>query len=450
MTVTWNRQVELVHPPGEQGLPERVEEFLDVFNQTQSDDVLPWILRPMLGEQFVSHEGRSLIPRLSLARHILASQFRARGVYALSQGPVTFAMDGTNLRRVLEPIITARSTTVAEVRRKLPELNRKHLAHWTGIASSYAEGLLRASKRAGIRVQRGQIHEYCFAGARAIARAHGLLDDGQTRLLVVATQHAANMRALLAVGRRRGVASLYFPHAPAAANRQYADLPVDFAGLRGPGEVLLYRRYGVRRELDSVGNPAVDDIVDFESLTLSQPPVLAVSPHSPAVLADLFKLTASVLGDRDVLVAPHPRSDVNQLIRLLPARWRLSSYARTIDLLRNGPRFVLQHSSGIAWEALFLGIPVIQIGYAQAPPGYPLIAPPFVLSAHSTETLAYSVAAATERGQDAGSRDELRSWARHWCDSVGRGARESCVGLIERSLGQGPRPEALLDGWRSA
>jgi hypothetical protein len=361
---------------------------------------------------------------------------------------VAFAIDGTNLRRVLRPIIETRGATAGDALAILPVLDRRRLLHWTRLATSYGEALIHASKQAGIPVRSSEVRKYCLSGARSLTRAEGILRGSQTRLLVVATQHAPNMRALLATARSRGIASIYFPHAPVAANRQYVDLPVDHAGLRGAGEVDLYRQRGMLAALRVVGNPAVADLIEGEPNVLTEAPVFAVSDHPHAVLRDLFKLTASVLGRDHVLVAPHPRSDLGELVRLMPPSWQLWSNGSTFDLLRRGPKFVVQHSSGVAWEALALGISVIQLNYLDTPANYPLIAEPSVLFAHSTASMSRATAEATSRSSDRAGREELRRWAAYWCNPVGRQAREACVALIEQALEDGQRPEVLLDGWR--
>lgn len=449
--VTSTREVELAEPPAEIGRREEVEQFLDRFHEGWPSGVLEWVLRPMLHERFLGPvPGSSLPAPLELARHLATAQVRARGVRVLVQGGAAFAIDGTNLRRVLEPIVETRRSAAGDAFRVVPVLDRRRLLHWTRHATSYAGSLIRASEQAGIPVPSAEVRRYCLGGARALTRAEGILRASDTRVLVVATQHAPNVRALLATARDRGIASVYLPHAPVAANRQYFDLPVDYAGLRGMGEVDVYRRQGVSADLPLVGNPALDDLEEGEPSGLAEPPVFAAPTQAPAVLEQLFRLIASVLGDEHLLVSPHPRSDREELTRLTPPSWRLWPGGRTFDLLRRGPKFVLQHSSGVAWEALALGIPVVQLGYPGEQSNYPLIAPPSVLFAHSTASLSRAVAEATSRSTDLSGREELRAWAGYWCNSVGRRARESCAALVEQARQDGPRPEVILDGWRDA
>jgi hypothetical protein len=432
----------------DEGAVRGLELYLDRFHEGRAWGSLEWILRPMLHEPFLGRAGRPGSHVALLASHVLSAQVRRRGVRAYSQAPVTFAIDGVNLARVLTPIMMARRPISGKALRILPEMDQQQLLRCTKLATGYATSLVRTAREVGLPVSATQVHQYCLAGARALARANSLVKTGRTKLLVVGTQHAPNMRALLAIARQREIPSVYFPHAPAADNRQYADLPCDYAGLRGAGEVHLYRRLGVDGDLPVVGNPAVPDVIGGQPRTLSEDPVFAVSPHPPAVLADLFRLAASVLGGENVVVAPHPRSDVRHLMRFMPPSWRLVPGGRTLDVLRRGPRFVVQHSSGVAWEALALGIPVIQIGYVDARANYPLIASPFALFAHSTATLSDAVEEASRRSSRRDDRDELRRWATHWCGSVGREATEACSALIQQALAGGPRPELLLDGWR--
>jgi hypothetical protein len=447
MTIVSNSQIVLRNHPKTAALQD-VQPFLNRFHETWPLDELEWVLRPMLHESFMNSARWLSRKRMGVhLSHYVASQFPSRGVQLLNQGGLGFGLDGTNLRRVLEPLIEARIPLAGYPRRQLPISDRRRLAYWTRLANEYAQSLIQAAREEDVQTPASPILSFCLAGARAMTRAEGILDKAGLSALVVATQHAPNMRALIATARRRGIPSTYFPHAPTAANRQYADLPTDFAGLRGIGDVELYRRYGASGDLSVVGNPSVDDI-NTEPSVLGQTPVLAVSPHPPAVLQDVFRLTASVLGDREILVAPHPRSDLRILLHLMPAKWRLWSGQRTLKLLSRGPSFVIQHSSGVAWEALFLGIPVIEIGYVDTPASYPVIAQPYVLFADSTQSLSAAVEEAMNRSADRQARDELREWASYWCSLVGRRAREACIELIDLSVSHGARQKALLDGWR--
>ena len=440
--------IELLQRPDRQRHHSLVESFLDRFHETWPCGVLEWVLRPMLHQPFVkSARGFSLPSSLGLIPHLVAAQARQRGVQILLQGRVTFAIDGTNLSRVLKPLIETRTVHEGNASRTLPVLNQRRLLYWTKLATRYANSLIQSAKQAGLPVWPKEVRTYCLAGARALVRAEGALTSDKTGLLVVATQHAPNMRALLATARQRAVPSVYFPHAPTAANRQYSDLPVDYAGLRGAGEVDFYRQCGVSGDLPQVGNPGVGDFLEDQARILKEAPVFAVSPHDAAVLADLFRLTVSAIGAENVLVAPHPRSDRKELTRNMPLSWGLWSKGTTLDLLRRGPKFVVQHSSGVAWEALALGIPVIQLSYPKESAPYPVIARPYVLFAHSTPSLSEAVAQAVALSSDRKGRDELRSWATYWCDSVGRRAREACVELINQALQGGLRSDVLLDGW---
>jgi hypothetical protein len=440
-----NQEVVLEEAPPEISRRNEVERFIDEFRRGHDDGVLAWVLHPMLHEVFLrAPRSRSGSSAIEIARHVAASQAARRGVEIFKQGRVGFAIDGTNLRRVLRPIIEARTVSGGEAVPVVPRLDRRRSVLWTVRALEYAGALDRSARDAGLPVSRADIRRYCLAGARALFRAESVMDPGRFRLLVVATQHAPNVRALLAIARERGIASLYFPHAPVGNNRQYADLPVDHAGLRGEGEVDFYRRLGVRDDLAVVGNPMVGDLDDEAPRELREAPVFAVSPYSERVLGELFRLVACVLGDKPLVVAPHPRSPSEQLERLMPATWRLSRATSTFQALTKGPRFLLQSSSGVAWEALALGIPVIQISYRGAKPGYALIREPFVPTIHSSRGLANVVHSV--ESTDRVRRGQLREWARHWCSSGGTVARSASADLVDACLGAGlKRP--MLDGW---
>jgi hypothetical protein len=134
--------------------------------------------------------------------------------------------------------------------------------------------------------------------------------------------------------------------------------------------------------------------------------------------------------------------------RAFPKEWRIFT-GRTYDLLRAGPPVVVQHSSGVALEALHLGIPVIELSYPGKATLYPFIREPHVRFASTSAELSAAAAAASAEARDAGRREALVGWARKWASPTGAEAGERAVALVERAVAEGPRGP-IWDPWRSS
>jgi hypothetical protein len=262
-------------------------------------------------------------------------------------------------------------------------------------------------------------------------------------VLVVATQHDTSIRALLHVAHLRGTRTVYVPHAPVANNAWYADLPVMFAALRGDLEVAHYREMGVTTgRMTAVGNPAVDAPVELPELALQRPAV-ALSPWPSSVVATYLDVVAR--GCPQAVLAPHPRTDVQSLAARIPSGWATWP-GRSFDLLLEGPSVLVQRSSGLAWEALSLGIPVVQVDLDRDPPNYPFLEGRYVLRVDSAEGLSAALDAARSQGADRAHRHELRTYAAGWCAATGSEAAGRCWGVIRAAADDEPSP-LLLDGW---
>lgn len=260
------------------------------------------------------------------------------------------------------------------------------------------------------------------------------------RAVLLARQTHPLMRALISAAEAQHVPVAFIPHSP-LTNFQ-TDLPVSYAALRGPAE----RDWVVSAAgadpggIATIGNPATS-LLDAgpPALDARLPGVLAVSPDPAPVLR---RVTALLLdaGLTDVMIAPHPRSDLGMLRRLLPRGWSLAHSGRTADLLRHGHPWVIRMSSGVAWEAAALGIPVGDVRLTERPPDYPFLADATIFPPLRTPgDVSRFVAAAP--GAD---RHHLRSYARRWCaidgDESIRQARHFLAGI------DGVRPR-IVDAW---
>jgi hypothetical protein len=311
-------------------------------------------------------------------------------------------------------------------------------------ASRVAKMIQVAADSVGIPLDPQVVTRRLLVAARALVRSEALLDRRATRLVLVASQHDTSVRAALSAARRRGIPSVYVPHAPFADVPWYADLPVDYAALRGAAEVERYT--GLGGDLSRMivtGNPMVDAIGHGARVVPHGRVVLALSPWNAADLGVIMELVAAAIGE-GVVVAPHPRSDRRLLQSLLPQGWVVWD-ADTFSLLRSGVTCVIQRSSGVAWESLVLGIPTIQLAWPGETVPYPIIDPSRVPFVSSSRELAEAVTAA--RGATESDRLELRAWAREWCAVQGVDAAEAIASVVRTAESRGAATGWVLDGW---
>ena len=274
--------------------------------------------------------------------------------------------------------------------------------------------------------------------ARLVGYWEALLASEAPRVAVVGSLTAPRARALILAAERMAIPTVYIPHtAQVSQNVALSAMPVDYAGLRGAQEVAYLRGQGVDAgRLDVVGNPTIAPQAPPD-IDPARAPVFAAGLDDPSRLGPLVEVIEAALGDR-VTVGRHPAVDPEAMRRAVPSAWTLFD-GRTYDLLRSGPPVVLQHSSGVALEALHLGIPVIELCYPGQAGLYPLIARPHVRFASDSRELAAAAAAARADAREPASRDALIDWARSWASPPGAQAGERAVALVERALAEGPR-----------
>ncbi|QIM19321.1 hypothetical protein G7066_13415 [Leucobacter coleopterorum] len=264
--------------------------------------------------------------------------------------------------------------------------------------------------------------------------------------VLVATQHSPIIRALFVAATEQRVPVVYVPHAPVAANSAYLDLPVDYAGLRGEGEREFYHReLGIElTDLGIVGNLASDLLTrPVPELNLNTAGVLALSPHQPHVLEQIFRIVAEA-DCGDMIVAPHPRSDLDAIRDLLPPSWSMFEGERTLDLLAAGPPFLFQFSSGVAWESAALGIPTATIHIDDSPVNYPFLAdesiyPPIRTTDETQRFVSFARSGTYDRTQ-------MRTHAEQWCAVDGDQAVAQLQELLE-TVSPHSSPNRLHDGW---
>lgn len=356
-------------------------------------------------------------------------------------GDVAALINTENQERTLTPVLNeaARRRGVRPQIIHTATLRPSTIMHGWKRCSRLDADLRAAALELDITLHAADIRRRLLKAIRGGLLLHHALRQYDVRTLIVSNQHLADHRAALRLAHRNGMSTLYVPHAPAASNDAYRDLPVTAAALRGDFEVRFYADLGARRErLHSTGNPAFPEVEPPSRL--DGPVVLAVSPWPRERLATVIDLVRRGVGQNTtVVVAPHPRSRRSELRRLVPSGWSIHA-GRTLELLQNGPRLLVQHSSGVAWEGLYLGIPTVEIAFNDEAPSYPLITPPYITSVRDTDGMREAVKTPPSQID----RSALRAWARRWCASVDGPAARKVVDVMEDL----PEGGALaLDAW---
>src|SRR5699024_8914856 len=141
-----------------------------------------------------------------------------------------------------------------------------------------------------------------------------------------------------------------------------------------------------------------------------------------------------------VVVAPHPRSDRAVLQRILPAGWSLAEAGRTVELLLEGPRWVIQCASGVSWESAVLGIPTGDIRFDDQRPVYPHLDDETAFPALRTadDVRRFVTRAATA------DRASIREAALRWCGLDGSDSIERARALLTSVSSPLPR---IVDAW---
>jgi len=266
------------------------------------------------------------------------------------------------------------------------------------------------------------------------------LDLSRYRFVLLPRQSHPIVRALILMAEEQGIPTVFLPHSPMTTWQ--VDLPFSYAGLRGDAEreLVVARLAADPARILVVGNPATTVLEDpMPPLRADLPGVLAVSPDPEPVLRHVIELLQQGGLDR-VLVAPHPRSDLSVLRRLMPHGWEMHRGNRTLELLRQGAPWMIQMSSGVAWEAAALGIPTADVRWNGREPDYPFLADETVFrSLRNPDDVVRFIATVSEF-----DREQSRVHARAWSAVDGAEA----VTRIRAFLSDidGPRPR-IADGW---
>ncbi len=432
----------------------RLRSFLDHLRADCGSDPLAWIALPTIAVL-----GR---PR-ALARHpphrvppqqIPELRQPRRGQASPSwsvHGDCLFLASTVNQRRALEPVWgqfgpeRPRDSVRVE-----PDADRAD--ELAAGAEELAERFIVAAKgeRFQLPLVPKRLYRQLFSCAHAFAHFEAALQALAPRAAVVATTHSAHGRALVLAAREAGIATVYIPHAPVISDARLVDLPVDYAGLRGPAEVDHYETLGAPgKRLAVVGNPAMSERGPELTTPRMREPVLATGTDDAEALRATIELAHSVLG-KDCVLSPHPRTDHDSLRELMPEGWRVWK-ERTYDLLQQDPPALIQSSSGVGLEGLQLGIPTIDLAFPNAEPNYPFLRDPPVLFASDTKQLRVALRRARRLRRWPGRRKRLVEWAEKWVSATGETAARAAADLLERAANTGPHPDGpIWDAWSSS
>jgi hypothetical protein len=354
-------------------------------------------------------------------------------------GDVLISWVSENHRRSMRPIVAAMSGGILpEAQAVVP--SRRAVGRAIRGAVAAADLLVERMRRDRVRflpewwVQ----HRFVYS-ARAMVHAEVAVQELRPSVVVAGTNHGPEARALTLYARRAGVPSVYVPHAPMLEYTRLRDLPFDYACLRGEQERAWYEREhpGGSARIFATGNPSLNP--DAKPVgPLDGAIVLALSPDEAPTVRAIVAATESAAAGREIVVAPHPRQDLALLREIVPNHWRLHQ-GRTYELLRTSrPAALVQFSSGVALEALMLGIPTLEYSPFGAPPAYPFLDDPVVPRASTPADLRRLLDEVSTSGGSAAGTCARLEWASSWCAASGTSAAELSRDAILRARSGGP------------
>lgn len=425
---------------------------LDRFAREWGPDEVLWAALPQ-----IHLIARSTLdePHLTASKRPLELRDRLEKVLrhsAPGHGPELFSLDkclfvSTSIqhRRVIDPVIATisagRPAPVASSHLAPPSLRAVYtvVSHARHIARSLYQFLYRDGL-----ILREEAYEAVLQASLLTLRARRTLQLHRPRLLVIATQHGNAVRAVLSAANQLAIPSVYVPHAPVADNRFYRDLPVSVALLRGPREVDFYVSSGAaRNRLDVVGDPMIQPhhpVPSHQNGTL----LYAPSPHSERLLKSQVRLIEEG-APGDVEVSPHPRMDGEALSRMCPANWTLAVRTSTYERMVSGTiSAVVLANSGVGLEALYLGLPVVDLHHPGSNERYPYLLDAEVVSIRDSSGLERACAELVHSPHAATSR---RLYSRSWRVKEGPEAATGIAHSLAMHATSLEWSPPILDGW---
>jgi len=202
------------------------------------------------------------------------------------------------------------------------------------------------------------------------ARIQTLLDAHRVRTVVVGSTEHTYARLLIAEARRRGIPSVYVPHAPAATNRIYADLPADYSLLGYTGDARYYAALGaVNNQMPVIGDPFLN-CLEQNAFGDSVVVFATTAPWArceAALRRTLQELSRSLATTRHrLLVAPHPRDrTTSEAVARSLSLQVLHDRTETAFYRYRVAGMITERASGSAILAARRGVPVVR--WSEAP-----------------------------------------------------------------------------------
>lgn len=418
-------------------------EELDIAHLDQDIGRLYWTVRPTIYEAFETLTHAQ--PQKSTFRNVGLQLIGAgSGMKYRLQADALMGAFTRNEARVLRSIADARRDTSGNLKRVAPPAmtppNMRDLDVGLARFSSYLIEMRRLCGSDEIKPLVALVRKAVRASI-SYYESRTIIERYSPRVVVVANQHSPGPRGLLMAAIDLKVPTVYFPHAPLSSHPCYRDLPVTSAGLRGPREVDFYLKQGAdSRRLSSVGDPTISR--RSSSLAPTGPPILALSPLPTDELSAMVRVVRSATSGA-ITVCPHPSSDLETLRVIVPDDWKISS-RRTFDEMQSGASLVIQRSSGVALEALSLGIPVVELQFAESSPGYTFLQEPYVWFVQRDNELREVIERVSSL--PAATRQGMVTWAEDWIGPQGATAAYRARDLLENISRSGsPDGELVLD-----
>ena len=404
-----------------------------------------WIARPHLAKCFKDGLSGPSMSRLKVKRRLTQHLFMLKkaGSYADAEG-VLIAWKTTNQYRALGALPSRSEQAI-----RVPTAVR--LGALKSTSSTEAKAWIRALEFRMLEI--GDVDPVLL---RRLFRTVSLerssfnwiLQNHDARCAVVAAQDSVQARSVCAAAREASIPTVYIPHAPFNFSRNYADIPTDYAALRGVSEIDSYRALGAdANRLFAVGCPSLspDSPANKDSKpSQEQPIVVAPSPWNEHTLGAFFRTLSPVLSEVPHILAPHPRSNRKVLMRQAPGSARLLEGKTTAEVLQDGAKALIQHSSGVALEGMLRGVPVIELTLGRQNPHYPCIREPHAYLAGNSEELS-QIIRSLDTTEDPMRVSERMAWAKTWCEHLGYEAQQKLDQLLAGPLYSiGP----VFDAWR--
>lgn len=428
--------------------------FRDCCCEIGPDDLL-WCLLPQIEMTFLEElfqdlssarrSGRAVATGSSDVKNIVRGIVPSSGPRLVRTSGVLTVSTSRQHLRVLQPLERALASAAGDVARatQAKPLGATASLHAIRAAAGLYRSLDVSMRRLGWRLPE-TIYSVLTETAITLARARSTLKSEQFSALVVASQHTPATRAWLAAAFGRGLVTIYIPHAPTATNAAYRDLPVDLALLRGPSEVEFYAGLGARRNALKIVGDASTESSRLVGGDKSGVVIYAPSPHDRGLFRSQVD-TIYAAGLRNVEVCLHPRMKESDVRSDLPSCWRLSTSRLTFDRLKlGGVAVVIQCSSGVGLEALYLGIPVVDLRHPGQLAAYPYLQDCAVPSAGDSATL---LACLENLDYGRTATKNRRVLASRWRASVGGAAAASMAASVRGW--HGGANGRLVDGWSS-